>query len=169
MVTYVHAFQLTHLNVQKFFPLRVFFLQCFCSDPVNIIRYLYDAYITLKTSDCVRPMYAFHGANLFQSLHIYRSHMSLMGTGVPQSHHSASLPTPTTVYQTKQFWAFLATWLPWAWKVFRFLIRKDIEEKEKYFCICYRSRPPSICSQSKDDSCPRHPCFLYRFFVHYSS
>lgn len=33
----------------------------------------------------------------------------------------------------------LATWLPRAWKVLRFLIRKDVEEKEKYVCGCYRS------------------------------
>lgn len=36
-----------------------------------------------------------------------------------------------------------------------------MEEKEKYICVCYRSRPPSVCSQSKDDPFPDiHACFI---------
>lgn len=50
-----------------------------------------------------RPAYASHaGADLFQSLRNYWSHVSLVGTGVPQSLPSATLQTLATVYQTKQ-------------------------------------------------------------------
>ena len=82
---------------------------------------------------------------------------------------SHSPDSSNTSYRTEHFWAFFTIWLPGTWKVFRFLIRKEMEEKEKYVCICSRSRPPSVCFQSKEHSFPRYPCCLYRLLPHRSS
>lgn len=53
--------------------------------------------------------------------------------------------TPAPLYQTKQ---------------------PDVEEKETCVCVCVcLSRPPSIRSRSKNESCPRLPRFLCGFSV----
>ena len=108
-------------------------------------------------------------AYVSRSPRIYQSHVSPQGIGVLQSHHSATVQIPATLaIEQNIFEPFLLfgclgpgrcldSWQGRKWK------------KEKYICVCYRSRPPSICSQSEDDSFPRHPCFLSRFLMHWPS
>lgn len=93
------------------------------------------------------------------------AHVSPRGTGVLQPHHWATVQILATLaIEQNIFELFL---------LFGCLgpegvqsLDKEMEEKEKYVCVCCRSRPPSVYFQSKEHSFPRSPCCLYRLLPH---